>query len=270
MTISAWINSSSYPVDDAAIVSSHNVAGYQLDTTIDRGPRTIGFKLVNACGRLMARYGATPLRLDTRYHLAGVYDAAAQTLDVYLNGERDDGPLVGRVTGTQRSSREPVYVGRRRDPAGFEFAGSIDDVRINSRALTKAEIVANMEGTSIDGRTTPGATAGPAGGGGARPPGEPDVSCAVGSDVEDASIPGAAAVLGVLTAIAFVGLWPSAAPLLWVVGSFAAGLLLVAARASTLPVLGLWMIPLVSLAGGASVALSVGLRPDLELRDTAS
>ena len=101
-------------------------------------------------------------------------------------------------------------------------------------------------------------------------PRDPDVSCAVGSDIEDASIPGAAAVLGVLIAIACVGLWPSAAPLLCVVVSFAAGLLLVAARASTLPVLGLWMIPLVSLAGGASVALSVGRRTDLEMGDTAS
>ena len=46
MTISAWINSSSYPFDDAAIISQlRNDRGYQLDTTIDRGPRTIGFKL---------------------------------------------------------------------------------------------------------------------------------------------------------------------------------------------------------------------------------
>lgn len=51
MTISAWIKSTSYPVDDAAIDSSHDtstmVAGYQLDTTVDRGPRTIGFKIAN-------------------------------------------------------------------------------------------------------------------------------------------------------------------------------------------------------------------------------
>src|SRR5262245_6724116 len=46
MTISAWIKSSSFPRDDAAIVSSVNGGvGFQLDTTIDKGPRTIGFKL---------------------------------------------------------------------------------------------------------------------------------------------------------------------------------------------------------------------------------
>ncbi len=50
MTISAWINASAFPVDDAAVVSKrgNTVAGYQLDTTIDRGPRTIGFKLTGA------------------------------------------------------------------------------------------------------------------------------------------------------------------------------------------------------------------------------
>ena len=88
MTISAWINSTAFPYDDAAIVSQrHRDFGYQLDTTIDRGPRTIGFKLTNACGDLMARYGATPLVLGSWYHVAGVYDADARTLDVYLKRE---------------------------------------------------------------------------------------------------------------------------------------------------------------------------------------
>src|SRR5262245_32963796 len=80
MTMTAWINPSAYPVDDAAIVSQlhsnggyHSYRGYQLDTTIDAGPRTIGFKLSDACGHLMARYGATPLALHTWYHMAGVY-----------------------------------------------------------------------------------------------------------------------------------------------------------------------------------------------------
>src|SRR4029434_6546972 len=42
MTLSAWINSSAFPVDDAAIISKRQSSstGYQLDTTIDVGPRT--------------------------------------------------------------------------------------------------------------------------------------------------------------------------------------------------------------------------------------
>jgi hypothetical protein len=37
MTISAWINSTAFPADDAAIVSHLHGTGYQLDTTVDRG-----------------------------------------------------------------------------------------------------------------------------------------------------------------------------------------------------------------------------------------
>ena len=160
MTISAWINSTSFPIDDAAIVSHHNHSGlgYQLDTTVDRGLRTIGFKLADACGRLMARYGATPLVANRWYHVAGVYDAEAQTLNVYLDGELDNGFLLGSVTSRQRSSRAAVYVGRRSDLKGFEFAGSINDVRIYSHALTKAEIASDMHGTSIDGPAAQHAT----------------------------------------------------------------------------------------------------------------
>jgi hypothetical protein len=259
MTISAWINSASFPADDAAIVSQfHNEFGYQLDTTVDRGPRMIGFKLTNACGDLMARYGATPLAAGTWYHVAGVYDTEAQTLDVYLNGELDNGFLLGPVTRAQHSSRAAVYVGRRTDLEGYAFAGSIDDVRIYSSALMKSEIVADMRGGVIDRLAVQRATGrGVNSGRGAVHPRDPDAPCAVMSELEDTKIPGAAAMLGVLVAVACVGLWPSVGSLLCLVMSFAAGLLLLPAAASTLPLFNLCMMSLVSLAGGASVAVSV-------------
>ena len=77
--------------------------GFQLDTTVDKGPRTIGFKLTNSSGGQMFRYGATTLQPNVWYHVAGVYDAAAQTLHVYLNGQLDDGVLQGTVTGDAAS-----------------------------------------------------------------------------------------------------------------------------------------------------------------------
>ena len=257
MTISAWINSTSFPPDDAAIVSTHNPLGYQLDTTVDKGPRTIGFKLANECGGLMARYGATPLVVDTWYYVAGVYDADARTLDVYLNGKPDNGFLRGSVTGRQRSSRLPLYVGKRSGRDRFEFAGSIDDVRLYSRALTKDEIVSDMEGTAIDGLVGQPAPGGLDSRRGARLSENPDLSCGPSSDEEDARTPGAAAAFGVLVAIACVGLWPSAGSLFCLVVSFAAGFALYPVMAPTLPRLDLLIIPLASLAGGASVAMSV-------------
>jgi hypothetical protein len=265
MTLSAWINSTSFPADDAAIVSNlNNSLGYQLDTTVDRGQRTIGFKLTDACGSLMARYGATPLVVDRWYYVAGVYDAEAQTLNVYLNGELDNGFLLGSVTGRQRSSRAAIYVGRRSDLTGFEFAGSINDVRIYSYALTQAEIASDMHGTALDGLAAQHATG--RGVDSSRASGRSkdlDIPCIGLSDYEDARIPGMAAALGVLVAVACLGLWPSARCLLCLVVSLTVGLLLLPATASTLPSFNLWMIPLLSLLGGASVAVSVRRQNDL-------
>jgi RHS repeat-associated protein len=147
MTISAWIYSTSFPVDDAAIVSKlieKPGPGWQLDTTVDLGPRTVGFKLANPSGALMARYGATTLQLNQWYHVAGVYDAQAQTLTVYLNGQVDNGALVGTVTPTQLDALINVNIGKRPSLNGYEFSGTIDDVRIYNRALNQAEIQADM------------------------------------------------------------------------------------------------------------------------------
>ena len=244
MTITAWINSSAYPVDDAAIVSQlHSDRGYQLDTTLDQGPRTIGFKLSDACGHLMARYGATPLALHTWYHVAGVYDAAAQTLDVYLNGALDNGVLRGTVSPAQRSARGAVYVGRRGDATRFNFAGLLERVRLYSFALTPAQIVAEMQGDALQAPATAGAVSGP--------------PCPPLTERDDQDLPVAAAVLGTLVAVAGLGAWPAAARLLVLASSGAAGALLVAVAAPNLPAFTAWMLPLVALAGGASIVVSV-------------
>ena len=91
--------------------------GYQLDTTIDRGPRTFGFKLTNSTGSDMSRYGATTLQTNTWYHVTGVYNAATSELHVYLNGQLDDGTLLGTVTTTQQNTTANVNIGRRPGPA---------------------------------------------------------------------------------------------------------------------------------------------------------
>src|SRR5262245_36354128 len=145
MTISAWVYASAFPADDAAIVSKRTSgeSGFQLDITKDTGPRTIGFKLTNSSGGMMFRYGATTLQLNTWYHVAGVYNASSQTLDVYLNGELDNGQLLGTVTSSQQNSTANVNIGRRAG-SGFLFTGRIDDVRIADHALTKDQIQTDM------------------------------------------------------------------------------------------------------------------------------
>jgi chitodextrinase len=154
MTISAWIRPAAFPADDAAVVSKRTSGelGFQLDTTVDTGPRTIGFKLTDASGGGMFRYGTNPLQASQWYYVTGVYDAAARTLDVYLNGVLDSGTLVGTVSATQQNSPLNVNIGHRPGASGYDFNGTIDEVRIYNRALTPAEIQADM-GTGVGGGT---------------------------------------------------------------------------------------------------------------------
>lgn len=244
-TISAWINASSFPVDDAAVVSDHSGLGYQLDTTVDRGPRTIGFKLANAFGQLMARYGRTPLALNTWYHIAGVYDAQAQTLNVYLNGKQDNGYLRGTVTNRQHVSGMKAYIGRRASEPGFEFAGAIDDVRIYSRALTQSEIEADFD-------AAPGAPSIPAFSEAAS-----DRATCASHEVADSRSSGLIVVLGVLVAIAVLGFWPTVSRRTLCLACFATGLLLIPTIDPLMPAGYRWFFPLFTLAGGASIAFSI-------------
>ena len=147
MTVSAWIYAAAFPGDDAAVVSNKTSpgVGFQLDTTVDTGRRTIGFKLTNSTGGDMIRYGATTLQPNTWYNIVGVYDAAAKTLHVYLNGQLDDGQLVGTITATQRTSALDVEIGQRPgSPGVFQFNGRIDDVRIADHAVTQSQLQTDM------------------------------------------------------------------------------------------------------------------------------
>jgi VanZ family protein len=257
LSISAWINASSFPRDEAAIASDHTGLGYQLDTTIDQGPRTIGFKLADASGRLMARYGRTPLELNRWYHVAGVYDAQARTLHVFLNGRPDDGCLVGHVTDRQHISGAHVFVGRRGGQRGYEFAGLIDDVRIYSRVLTQDELEAEIHAVpptlTLPAPTTPRATNGA--------PASSDVGLACRApavDSDPAKVAGPVVGVGMLVALGCVGLWPTSrfrVPCL--ILSVLAGFLLIPSITPVVPAFFRSFVPVLTLAGGVSVAMSV-------------
>jgi Concanavalin A-like lectin/glucanases superfamily len=198
----------------------------------------------------MARYGATPLEIDQWYHVAGVYDAERQVLNVYLNGQLDNGCLLGTVTQRQTISGVNTYVGRRGVGDGYEFAGSIDDVRIYSRALDQAEIEADMRTGASQPVSLP--AKGIAGGERERP----DTTCTPRPEA-DAKVSGLVVTFGLLVAFACAGLWPTAAyrwPCLAL--SLGAGFLLVPVLAVTLPAYYYRLIPLLTLIGGAAAVCS--------------
>ncbi len=70
---------------------------------------------------------------------------AARTLDIYVNGVRTNGTLIGSVPASQVNAPANVYIGKRSSfYGGFYFKGIIDDVRIYNRALSQTQIQADM------------------------------------------------------------------------------------------------------------------------------
>ena len=143
MTVSAWINSTGNPPDDGQIISkSDNYSGWQLKTSQDMGSRTFGTAVTNTSGSRVQQYSSTTPALNTWYFVAGVYDASARTMKVYVNGVLANGTLRGTVPSSQLSSTFNANIGRR--SGGFYFKGIIDEVRVYNRALSQAEIQSDM------------------------------------------------------------------------------------------------------------------------------
>ena len=255
-TITAWIKSRSFPGDEAAVVSSYSGLGYQLDTTRYRGTPVIRFKLADADGEVMARFGKTPLALNTWYHIAGVYDAQDRTLNVYVNGKKDNGCLLGTVTNRQRASGMNTYIGRRASDAGFAFAGSIADVRVYSRSLAQSEIQAVFTSTpDTQSSSTPTEASSPTDA--STNPGDIDTKCPTERMPFDSRRMGGVATLGLLVSLAILGFLPAVSRTTLCVVCFAIGFVLFPTVGAALPAGDKWLLPLLTLAGGASIALSV-------------
>ncbi|MFE0477798.1 LamG domain-containing protein [Streptomyces sp. NPDC058947] len=84
--------------------------------------------------------GTKPPVLKAWTHLAGVYDAAAQTLQLYVNGVPQGKPVPFTTTPWKASGA--MQVGRLlNDGTGQEyFAGTLDEVKVWSRALADTEV----------------------------------------------------------------------------------------------------------------------------------
>ncbi len=143
MTWSAWVFATGNPPNDGQIIAkSAGPDGWQLKTSPDTGPHRFAVAVSPNGSTNVQRYSTTTRALNTWYHVAGVYNATAQTLDIYVNGVLDNGVLSGTVPAALVNSPQNVNIGRR--PAGYYFQGIIDEVRIYNRALSVAEIQADM------------------------------------------------------------------------------------------------------------------------------
>ena len=146
LTLSAWVKAVASVANDGQIVAkSDDASGWQLKTSPDTGPQTFGVAISSGGGRV-ERYSTTVRSLNVWYYVAGVYNAAARTLDIYVNGVLDNGVLTGTIPASQVNAPVNVYIGKRTSlhGGGYCFNGIIDDVRIYKRALSQTEIQADM------------------------------------------------------------------------------------------------------------------------------
>ncbi|HKS35608.1 MAG TPA: PQQ-dependent sugar dehydrogenase, partial [Verrucomicrobiae bacterium] len=142
-TWSAWVKAAANPPDDGQIVAkSDGTSGWQFKTSPDTGWHTFGVGVSGGGGNFGQRYSTTVRALNVWYHVAGVYDATAATLDIYVNGVLDNGVVLGTIPASQADANVNVNIGRR--TGGFYFNGIIDEVRVYNRVLTAAEIQSDM------------------------------------------------------------------------------------------------------------------------------
>jgi hypothetical protein len=148
MTLSAWIKISANPADDGSVIAKLGDApalGWQLKTSPDTGVRTAAIQVSSNGSDSIQRYSKTVLSLNTWYYLAGVYNAQARTLDIYVNGVLDDGVLSGTIPSVQNNSTYAVNIAQRTgSPGSFNFSGTIDEVRIYKTALTASQVSSDM------------------------------------------------------------------------------------------------------------------------------
>jgi uncharacterized protein (TIGR03437 family) len=144
MTWSAWVYSTGNPPDDGQIIArSDDTVGWQFKTSPDTHVRTfaVGVSGSSTSG-VTQRYSRTVIASKTWYYVAGVYDASARTLDIYVNGVLDNGVLRGTVPGSQFLPNLNTTIGKR--SGGYYFKGTIDELRVYNRALSAAEIQRDM------------------------------------------------------------------------------------------------------------------------------
>jgi hypothetical protein len=140
MTLSAWIylnslsdrNFLSKSISDAADDS------WKIGDSLDNGPDQLRFLLSQNGSTEESFYSATTLVAKRWYHAVAVYNASAQTVDIYLNGARDNG-VAGTVPSSQHDSPENVFIGEDPNNGGV-WDGLLDDVRIYNRALSTDEV----------------------------------------------------------------------------------------------------------------------------------
>jgi len=141
MTLSAWVRIDAPLSGSPVIVNKRGDSTDQGWALRANGAGPLEFIVAYSASGYAARKSSTTLAVNTWYQVVGVYNASAQTMDVYINGVLDNGASAGTIPSAQRNSGQNVNIARQPTNANF-WNGAIDDVRVYNRALSAADIAA--------------------------------------------------------------------------------------------------------------------------------
>ena len=130
VTVTAWVNIASVPVEWTAIITKGDSA-WRIST--ERAERRFHF----AVGANTLLSGQKIVSANQWHHVACMYDGGQ--IRMYVDGELDTS---GSYNGNIEQNNYPVYIGENAEQTGRFFNGLIDDVRIYNYALPENEIKA--------------------------------------------------------------------------------------------------------------------------------
>jgi hypothetical protein len=154
MTVEAWVYPTAFAInsDNGSIVCNHGWSGTGQQGFVLRcgGNGVVAFNISGGSASATtgnwkeAKSAAGAISLSTWSHVAGTYDG--DSVRVFVNGVQMAAlGFTGIVVGSP--NQYPLSFGRLADPsqsAKRYFTGNIDEIRIWNRALTSAELTANM------------------------------------------------------------------------------------------------------------------------------
>ena len=135
MTLSAWIQPT-VSQSGWRTIMQREVDAYFLNASNSAGRCAQRAAGPSAPHRIVSGPTASPVNAWT--HVALTYDGATQRL--FVNGTQ---AATRATTGTIQATDNPLWIGGN-SPYGEYFKGLIDEVRVYNRALTQAEIQADM------------------------------------------------------------------------------------------------------------------------------
>lgn len=137
VTVSAWVKADTIagPMEIISKQGGASDRGWQLKINSDGTGR---LEIADTATTLVYRSTSATLVPGRWYHLVGVYNASAQTLTMYVDGEINNGTLSGTVPVAQVDSSTNIYIGKKPTNVDY-FKGIIDDVRVYDRALSASE-----------------------------------------------------------------------------------------------------------------------------------